>query len=230
MATKDSYTHRVVVDSLKQAGDSLIWPQVDSLFLADSTATRPRLAWEAKWAAMSKAESKRWTYENVQLPAILRRQDSIQQVKDSLKHIKDSIRENTPRVLETAFLPDSLQYKRLVTWRHNRLNNQMEVFEWDTTANYHFYDYPFMREDVGATWLGMPGSAVQQYNFFRRNRRNPPASTSPLESWTYTPTTSPCSTPRRPTRSWNTTATCSTAAPQLPTTSAYSPPRTSSLP
>ena len=37
VATKDSYTHRVVIDSLKQTGDSLIWPRVDSLFIADST-------------------------------------------------------------------------------------------------------------------------------------------------------------------------------------------------
>ena len=31
VATKDSYTHKLVVDSLKAEGDSLIWPRVDSL-------------------------------------------------------------------------------------------------------------------------------------------------------------------------------------------------------
>ena len=186
VATKDSYTHRVVVDSLKQAGDSLIWPQVDSLFLADSTH-KARLAWEAKWNAMSKTEKKRWTYENVELPRIMRRQDSILKVKDSLQRIKDSILENTPRILETSFLPDSLLYKRLVTWRHNRLYNSIETFEWDTTANYHFYDYPFMRKDVGATWLGMPGSAVQQYNFFRRHDEESVSFYRAMEGWTYTP-------------------------------------------
>ena len=186
VATKDSYTHRVVIDSLKQAGDSLIWPQVDSLFLADSTH-KARLAWEAKWNAMSKTEKKRWTYENVELPRIMRRQDSILKVKDSLQRIKDSILENTPRILETSFLPDSLLYKRLVTWRHNRLYNSIETFEWDTTANYHFYDYPFMRKDVGATWLGMPGSAVQQYNFFRRHDEESVSFYRAMEGWTYTP-------------------------------------------
>ena len=186
VATKDSYTHRVVIDSLKQAGDSLIWPQVDSLFLADSTY-QAQLAWEAKWNAMSKAEKKRWTYEHVELPRILHRQDSILKAKDSIKHIKDSIIENTPRILETGFLPDSLLYKRLVTWRHNRLYNSVETFEWDTTANYHFYDYPFMRKDVGATWLGMPGSAVQQYNFFRRADEESVSYYRAMEGWTYTP-------------------------------------------
>lgn len=186
VATRDSYIHKLVVDSLKESGDSLIWPRVDSLFLADSSH-KAKLAWEAKWSTMSKAERKRWTYENVELPRIMRRQDSILKVKDSLQHIKDSIRENTPRVLETSFLPDSLLFKRFVTWRHNRLYNSMETFEWDTTANYHFYDYPFMRKDVGASWLGMPGSAVQQYNFFRRQDVESVSYYQAMESWTYTP-------------------------------------------
>ncbi|MBQ3812657.1 MAG: putative porin [Bacteroidales bacterium] len=186
VAVKDSYTHRVVVDSLKDAGDTLTWPLIDSLFLADSTAAA-KAAWEIKFAAMSKAEQKRWIYEHETLPRLLHRQDSILRRKDSLQHIKDSIRQNTPRILETAFLPDSLYYKRMVTWKHNRLYNSIETFEWDTTANYHFYDYPFMRKDVGATWLGMPGSAVQEYNFFQRGRENSTSYYAPLESWTYTP-------------------------------------------
>lgn len=185
VATKDGYTHRLVVDSLKAEGDSLIWPRIDSLYIQDSTLAA-KLAWERKFAAMSRAEQKRWIYEHVELPKIMHRQDSIFQRKDSLQHIKDSIRQNTPRILETAFLPDSLFYKRLVTWRHNRLWNSVELFDWDTTYNYHFYDYPFMREDVGASWLGMPGSAVQTYNFFKRSQDSSPGFYAPLESWTYT--------------------------------------------
>ena len=186
VATKDGYTHKLVVDSLKAEGDSLIWPRIDSLYLADSTLAA-RLAWERKFNAMTKAEQKRWIYEHVELPKILHRQDSIFRLQDSLQHIKDSIRQNTPRILETAFLPDSLYYKRLVSWKHNRMFNSVEVVEWDTTANYHFYDYPFMRKDVGASWLGMPGSAVQQYNFFRRDDETSTSFYAPLESWTYTP-------------------------------------------
>ena len=186
VATKDSYTHKLVVDSLKAEGDSLIWPRIDSLYLADSTLAA-KLAWERKFAAMSKAEQKRWLYENVELPKILHRQDSIFRRQDSLQHIKDSIRQNTPRILETAFLPDSLYYKRLVTWKHNRLWNSVETFQWDTTANYHFYDYPFMRKDVGVSWLGMPGSAVQTYNYFKRDEEVSTSFYAPIESWTYTP-------------------------------------------
>lgn len=185
VAVKDSFTHRLVIDSLKAEGDSLVWPRIDSLYLADST-WKAKVAWERKWASMSKAERKRWTYEHVELPAILHKQDSIFKRKDSIQHVRDSIRQTTPRILETAFLPDSLFYKRLVTWKRNRLYNRVEPFEWDTTANYHFYDYPFMREDVNATWLGLNGTAAQSYNFFRRNKEeNSPSYYEPVEMWTY---------------------------------------------
>ena len=185
VAVKDGYTHRLVVDSLKAEGDTLIWPRIDSLYRQDSTAVA-KAAWEKTWASMSKADRKRWTYENVELPAIRHKQDSIRHRKDSIQHVKDSITQNTPRILETSFLADSLQFKRMVTWKHERLYNSMELFQWDTTANYHFYDYPFMRNDVGATWLGMPGSAVQQYNWFERDKETSPSFYQALESWTYT--------------------------------------------
>ncbi len=185
VALKDSLTHRIVVDSLISAGDSLLWPQIDSIYLADST-TYAKEAFEKWYAGLSKSEKKRYDYEHYKLPALLHRQDSIRHRKDSIKARRDSIIENTPRILETAFLPDSMHYKRLVAWRHNRYNNNVETFEWDTTANYHFYDYPFMRQDVGATWLGMPGSALQSHNFFKRDQEESVSFYAPYESWTYT--------------------------------------------
>ncbi|MBR3097213.1 MAG: putative porin, partial [Bacteroidales bacterium] len=119
-------------------------------------------------------------------------QDSIQQIKDSLKHIKDSILQNTPRILETAYLPDSLYYKRLVSWKHDRFFNRVEPFVWDTTADYHFHDYPYLKEDIGGTFLGVPGSAVQTYNFFKReDPRSTVSFYAPYESWTYTPASIP---------------------------------------
>ena len=190
VATKDSLTHRIVIDSLKAAGDSLDWPVIDSLYLADSSAIA-RERFRRWYAGLSKAERKRYDYEQ-KLPAILHRQDSIQQVKDSIKHIKDSILENTPRILETAYLPDSLYYKRLVAWKHDRYFNRVDVVNWDTTFNYHFHDYPYLKEDIGGTSLGMTGSAVQTYNFFKRTD---PSSTvsyyAPYESWTHSVSTIP---------------------------------------
>ena len=190
VATRDSFTHRLVIDSLKAAGDSLDWPVIDSLYLADSTAVAKE-KFRRWYAGLSKSERKKYDYEQ-KLKVILREQDSVQHIKDSLKHIRDSIRENTPRILETAFLPDSLYYKRLVAWKHDPYFNRVEVMDWDTTFNYHFYDYPYMKEDLGGTSLGVTGAAVQTYNFFRRTD---PSSTvsyyAPYESWTYTPSTIP---------------------------------------
>ena len=190
VATKDSLTHRIVIDSLKEAGDSLDWPVIDSLYLADSTAVAQE-RFRIWYAGLSKAERRKYDYEQ-RLPLILHRQDSIQQVKDSLKHIRDSIIENTPRILETAYLPDSLYYKRIVTWQHDPYFNRVEVFDWDTTFNYHFHDYPYLKEDIGGTFLGMPGSAVQSYNFFKReDPRSTVSYFAPYESWTYTPSSLP---------------------------------------
>ena len=189
VAVKDSFTHRLVVDSLKAGGDSLLWPRIDSLYLADSSAVA-RERFEKWYAGLSKAERKRYDYEQ-KLPAIMHRQDSIFHRKDSIKHVKDSILRNTPRILETAFLPDSLYFKRVVSWHHKPLNNKVEVFEWDTTANYHFYDYSFYRDDVGAAWLGMTGSAVQTYNYFLRKPEAGNSFYQPYELWTYSPGTLP---------------------------------------
>ena len=166
VAIKDSLTHRIVVDSLRAAGDSLDWPRIDSLYVIDSTAAAKE-RFRRWYEGLSKQERKRYDSEQKVLRTI-HRQDSIQQIKDSLKHIKDSIVQNTPRILETAWLPDSLYYKRLVTWKHDPYFNRVEPFTWDTTANYHFHDYPYLKEDIGGTFLGMTGSAVQTYNYFKR--------------------------------------------------------------
>ena len=190
VATKDSLTHRIVVDSLRAAGDSLDWPRIDSLYRADSAfvAAEEFRAW---YNGLSKLDRKKYDAEQ-KMARALHRQDSIQQIKDSLKHIRDSIVENTPRILETAFLPDSLYYKRLVAWKHDRWFNRVEPFEWDTTFNYHFHDYPYLKEDIGGTFLGMTGSAVQTYNFFKReDPRSTVSYYAPYESWTYTASSIP---------------------------------------
>ena len=190
VAVKDSFTHRLVVDSLRAAGDSLDWPVIDSLYLADSafTAKEKFRLW---YEGLSKSERKKYDAEQ-KMARTLHRMDSIQQIKDSLKHIRDSIIENTPRILETAYLPDSMYYKRLVTWRHERHFNRVETFEWDTAFNYHFHDYPYLKEDIGGTFLGMTGSAVQTYNFFKReDPRSTVSYFAPYESWTYTASSIP---------------------------------------
>ena len=190
VAVKDSFTHRLVVDSLRAAGDSLDWPRIDSLYLADSTAAASE-RFRRWYEGLSKTERKKYDAEQ-KIAKILHRQDSIQHIKDSIKRRRDSIVQNTPRILETAWLPDSLYYKRLVTWKHDRYFNRVEPFVWDTTANYHFHDYPYLKQDIGGTFLGMTGSAVQTYDFFKReDPRSTVSYYAPYESWTYSASSIP---------------------------------------
>ena len=90
--------------------------------------------------------------------------------KDSLKAIQDSIRWETTKILETYILPDSLWFKRIVIWNHEQSLNNVTIINPDTTYNENFNDYPFMKRDVGATYLGISGSATQLHNYFNRDR------------------------------------------------------------
>ena len=117
--------------------------------------------------------------------------DSLQAIKDSLSPIRDSIRENTPRILETFAFPDSMLYKRIIQWTHEREFHKMDIQLPDTSADFRFHDYPFFRKDVNATWLGVAGSAVQYYNYFNRTSENGVSFYQPYESWTYSAKTLP---------------------------------------
>ena len=88
------------------------------------------------------------------------------QIKDSIRNAKDSIRNLKPLILETYLIPDSLKYKRMILWKHDRYLNSITMLPPDTTYNDNFHDYPFMKKDVGATYLGISGSATQMHNYF----------------------------------------------------------------
>ena len=189
VALIDSSTHAFVSDSLKQAGDTLDWPVLDSLYNLE-TAARKKAEHDAWLAGLSKMDRKK--YEIEQKEKIKKhRADSIQEVKDSISSVRDSIRENTPRILETFAVTDSMQYKRIIRWTHEREFHKMDVSEPDTSYNFRFYDYPFYRKDVNATWLGVAGSALQYYNYFNRTSENGVSFYTPYESWTYSAKTMP---------------------------------------
>ncbi|MBR4756308.1 MAG: putative porin, partial [Bacteroidales bacterium] len=189
VALLDSATHKFVSDSLKQAGDSLDWPLLDSLFTVEDAA-RKKAAFDNWYNGLSKSERKKYEMEKKER-RMRHLADSVQAVKDSISNKRDSIRENTHRILETFALPDSMQYKRIVQWTHEREFHKMDVKEPDTTYNYRFYDYPFYRKDVNATWLGVAGSALQYYNYFNRTSENGVSFYDPYESWTYSAKTVP---------------------------------------
>ena len=149
-------------DSLKQLLDSTLWDKIDSIYIADSTA-KAKAAFEAWYNGLSKEERKK--YDNEQKAKALRaRADSLRQDKERKQEIKDSILEATPRILETYAIADTMQYKRLISWTMDQDFGSVRPSVPDTSFNYHFYDHPFQRNDVNASWLGVAGSPVQYYN------------------------------------------------------------------
>ena len=189
VALLDSLTHAFVSDSLKQAGDSIDWPVLDSLYNLESAA-RKKAAYDEWYASLTPNERKKIEVESKER---IKRQkaDSLQAKRDSVALIRDSIRENTPRILETFAFPDSMQYKRIVQWTHEREFHKMDIKGPDTSYNFRFYDYPFYRKDVNATWLGVAGSPLQYYNYFNRSSENGVMFYDAYESWSYSAKTVP---------------------------------------
>ena len=166
IAVKDSTTRRQVRDSLMQIGDTLELMKLDSLYIKDSTevAIAKFNAW---YNSLTRQERKKYDYEQA-LPAKIAEMNRKMEVKDSIRAVKDSIISATPRILETFAVPDSMHYKRIITWKHDRKFHDVNIQKFDTTYNYHFYDYPFFKEDVNTTWLGVSGSPEQSFNYFKR--------------------------------------------------------------
>ena len=156
-------------DSLKQLLDTSLWDKLDSIYLADSAA-RAKEKFEQWYASLSPQERK--SYDQEQKAKIkMARADSLAKVKERNKEIRDSIVESTPRILESYFLPDSMHYKRTIVWTTDPRFHKMDVSIPDSGYNYHFNDYRFRREDVNATWLGVAGSPVQYYDYFKRGSK-----------------------------------------------------------
>lgn len=182
---KDSLTRAWTRDSLRAAGDSLALHRLDSLIFKDSseTAYRDSIAW---FNSLSRKERKKYLAQ-LELPKLMARADSILNAKDSIRAYKDSVIAATPRILETYAVPDSMQYKRLIMWTHDRYFNDIALQPQDTSYNYHFNDYPFFKTDVNATYLGVIGSPVESYDFFLREQEENAIFYTPYRAYNYSP-------------------------------------------
>ena len=192
IAVKDSLTRKVVRDSLLQAGDTLELMKLDSLYIKDSLDVAKAI-YDKWYAGLTRKERKKHDAE-MALPGLIAASRRKLEIKDSIRAHKDSVIAAKPRVLETFAFPDSLQYKRIVTWKHDRnFHNMVELRDqWaDTSYNVNFYDYPFLKKDVGATWLGVAGSPTEVYNFFKREENQDAVFFTPYQVWTFTTETLP---------------------------------------
>ena len=192
IAIKDSLTRVQVRDSLLQAGDTIEVQKLDSLYIKDSTEVAVA-AFNAWYASLTKMERKKYDAEQA-LPGLIAAANRKMEIKDSIRAYKDSVIQNTPRILNTFAIPDSLHYKRIVTWNANRKFVDVENIRdqaIDTSYHRNFYDYPFMKSDVNATWLGTSGSPVQFFNYFKRQEEDNAIFYTPYASWSFSPETLP---------------------------------------
>ena len=162
---------------------------IDSIYVADSAAVA-RAKFLEWYNSLSPRERRKYDAEQA-LPRKMAEMDSLRRIEDRKQEIKDSLIEFTPRILETFALTDSMQYKRIIEWTVDQDFHRLDVRLPDTSYNYHFYDYPFFRNDVNATWLGVPGSPVQHYNFFKRTSVERVEFYNAQESWSFSPGTIP---------------------------------------
>lgn len=189
IAVKDSTTRAMVRDSLMQACDTLELMKLDSLYIKDSTETAIA-KFNAWYASLTKKERKKYDYEQA-LPAKIAALNRKMEVKDSIKAAKDSVIAATPRILETFAIPDSMQYKRIITWKEDRHFHDVNLQKFDTTYNYHFNEYPYYGEDINTTWLGVSGSPEQTYNYFKRADTDNAIFYTALQRYSYSPETLP---------------------------------------
>lgn len=87
------------------------------------------------------------------------------------KAIADSIYKSTFHSLDTYVVPDSLLYRRVISWTHEEYYNDLYFKQIDTNINSNFHDYAHMKKDVGAVYPGTAGSPVLTHNFFKREEK-----------------------------------------------------------
>lgn len=88
--------------------------------------------------------------------------------RDSIWMYKDSVIRNTPRLLNTYVFNNEIKYQRMFLWNADTYFNKPVSIDPDTTYNDNFHELPYQKNDVGATYLGVSGSAMQYHNYFLR--------------------------------------------------------------
>ena len=190
IAIKDSTVRFQVRDSLEAAGDTLELHMFDSLYVKDS-AEVAKAAFDLWYASLTKKERKKYDIEQA-LPGLIAAANRKMEIKDSIRMAKDSIIAAKPRILETFAIPDSMQYKRIITWKHDRLFHNVNLEPKDTSYNYHFNEYPFYKGDaVNSVWLGVVGSPEESFDFFKRGNNGNAIFYSPYQIYSYTPESLP---------------------------------------
>ena len=173
------------LDSLVALTDSTLAVSLADMRGDDSTFVEDNI-FQHWYATLDNRARRRYDREQM-IPILQARKDSLEEAKAFARAYRDSVFKATPRILSTYFLPDSLQYKRIVSWTHSQDFHDLTILDTDKAEDldYRFNDYPFLRKDVNATWLGTSGSPVLYNNFFLRKSEEGEMFYDAVEPWTF---------------------------------------------
>jgi hypothetical protein len=98
--------------------------------------------------------------------------NSDEQLTDSLviKRGNTKKEKERPDTLVTYFFKDTLRYNKIISWTINRYLNSPHILASDTLQSENLRELPFYKQDVGATYLGVTGSATMLHDFFKREQ------------------------------------------------------------
>lgn len=112
-------------------------------------------------------------------------------IRDSIWARKDSIIRATPRLLDTYLFKGDVTNQRMFVWNTDGYFNNPTVVNPDTTYNDYFHELPYLKEDAGAIYLGVAGSAMLPYNYFKREELDIFPFASPYLPYSYSVETMP---------------------------------------
>ena len=112
-------------------------------------------------------------------------------IRDSIWARKDSIIRATPRLLDTYLFKGDVTNQRMFVWNTDGYFNNPTVVNPDTTYNDYFHELPYLKEDAGAVYLGVAGSAMLPYNYFKREELDISPFASPYSPYSYSVETMP---------------------------------------
>ena len=147
-AVTDSTSSSLAIDSLAmRMRDSLLTIKIDSLTALgqDSLAQVYR---DSLFFGIDSSDVVVLTERQI-------RRAEKRKVRDSIFNYKDSLIKATPRFLDTYILNDSIKNQRMFLWKTDGYFNNQEEVKPDTTFNDNFHELPYLKNDVGATYLGV---------------------------------------------------------------------------
>ena len=191
---RDTIVYRIDTLSVDTAGVARTQNVMDTVgtkLLRDSLDVLYNAFWKIDTLSMPLMDSLMTAYSDALGSDLPDARDIKRAIKKNKQDYRDSVVKNTPRILETFVVPDSLYYKHILKWTHSPYTNDITLQERDTSCNYNFFDLPALKDDADAIYLGVPGSALQRTNYFRRETLKEASFFDTYLTYTYTPATLP---------------------------------------